>query len=59
MLIGSPAAAACGPDLKADCYAASWNPQPWYVECGLLQKKKERVRARKGCEIVGDREKEA
>jgi len=30
MLIGSPAAAACGPDLKADCYAASWNPIPWF-----------------------------
>jgi len=30
MLIGSPAAAACGPDLKADCYAASWFPEPWF-----------------------------
>jgi hypothetical protein len=30
MLIGSPAASACGPDLQADCYAASWNPEPWF-----------------------------
>jgi len=30
MLIGSPAAAACGPDLVKDCYAASWNPEPWF-----------------------------
>lgn len=30
MLIGSPAASACGPDLQTDCYAASWNPQPWF-----------------------------
>jgi hypothetical protein len=30
MLIGSPAASACGPDLKADCYAASFSPIPWF-----------------------------
>jgi len=29
MLIGSPAASACGP-LPSDCYAGSWNPEPWF-----------------------------
>jgi len=28
--IGSPAAAACGPDPDTECYAKSWSPVPWF-----------------------------
>lgn len=28
--IGSPAAAACGPNPATDCYAGSWSPVPWF-----------------------------
>jgi len=30
MKLGSPAASACGPNPATDCYAASWDPSPWF-----------------------------
>jgi len=28
--LGSPSAAACGPNPQTDCYGASWDPEPWF-----------------------------
>jgi len=30
--LGSPSAAACGPNAATDCYAGSWDPTPWFTD---------------------------